>query len=574
MDAQCRPGAAPVVLHFPKAKQNSLRRLSKRGRIRQPSPVPELFESALAKHRAGELAEAAAHYQRILFLDPDHVDAHNNLGVALVAQGRLDDAIWHYRKAIALNPGNFHAHNNLGTALGAQGRTAAAIAHYRSAIALNPASAASHYNLGTALDTEGRGDEAIEHYRRALSLHPEYAEAHNNLGNLLAMKGLTDQALEHYRRAIEIDPAHVNAHNNAGNLLRDQGRFPQAMAHYDRALEIRPTHAEAHFHRAEIKTFRAEDPDLRVLDALTRTQPPSPYLHFALAKALEDAGDYPRSFHHMRKGNTLRRSQLAYDEAGDADLFQSIAEVFDHDLLERLRGSGDPSAAPVFIVGMPRSGSTLIEHILASHPLVYGAGEREDLAEVAGPHFPASVPQSDSAALLRMGQDYLRRLPSAPGKLRIVDKLPANFLRIGLIRLILPNARIIHTVRHPLDTCISCYSKLFTSGQHFSYDLEELGRYYKRYEQLMNHWSRVLPADALLQVRYEDVVDDLEGQAKRLVAYCGLPWDEQCLKFHESNRPVRTASSVQVRQPLFRSSLQRWRRFEADLDPLIRLLMP
>jgi hypothetical protein len=256
--------------------------------------------------------------------------------------------------------------------------------------------------------------------------------------------------------------------------------------------------------------------------------------------------------------------------------------VFNGSLLERFQGQGDPSLMPIFVVGMPRSGSTLIEQILAGHSQIHGAGELMDLEKAISTvlkarnppvQYPECVPGLDGAALRRIGQAYLARLPvPAPGKVRIVDKLPGNFLNIGLIRLILPNARIIHTTRNPVDTCMSCYSKLFASGQTFSYDLGELGRYYRSYRELMTHWRSVLPPGSILDVAYEDVVDNLEGEARRLIDYCGLPWDDRCLSFHRTSRVVKTASAVQVRKPLFRSSLQRWRRHEAGLAPLLHEL--
>ncbi len=243
-----------------------------------------------------------------------------------------------------------------------------------------------------------------------------------------------------------------------------------------------------------------------------------------------------------------------------------------------------PLKLPVFLVGMPRSGSSLIEQILASHPQVYGAGElasSRTQASVGGIpvpsagelHFRKVFRRLDSAALQRMALAYIARLPAlADGKIRIVDKFPGNFLRIGLIRMILPDAKIIHTMRDPVDTCVSCYSKWFTSGHDYSYNLAELGRYYSRYSELMDHWRSVLPSGAMLDVSYEDVVNDLEGQARRLIDYCGLAWDDRCLSFHKTSRPVKTASAVQVRQPLFRSSLERWRRYEANLGPLLQEL--
>jgi hypothetical protein len=223
---------------------------------------------------------------------------------------------------------------------------------------------------------------------------------------------------------------------------------------------------------------------------------------------------------------------------------------------------------------MPRSGSTLIEQILASHPRIQAAGELGSLQQAArAVPFPDNASRLDATALRRMGQIYLASLPSlAEGKVRIVDKLPDNFLRTGLIRLILPNARIIHTMREAADTCVSCYSRLFAASQYFSYEMGELGRYYRHYRELMAYWRSVLPAGAMLDVSYEDVVDDLEGQAKRLIAYCGLPWDDRCLDFHKTSRLVKTASAVQVRRPLYRSSVQRWRTFEAGIGPLLEAL--
>jgi tetratricopeptide (TPR) repeat protein len=528
----------------------------------------KLFDEALRLHLAGHIEDAAALYEQSLFLDPDFADTHNNLGAILASQCRFDEAIARYNRALFLKPDWAEAHSNLGTALAAKGRLAESIPHYQRAIALNPEHAGTHYNLGIALAALGKNDEAVTHYRRAALLKPDYADAHNNLGNALAALGDCDSAVVHYRRAILANPYHFEAHNNLGNILREEGLFDDAMAHYRRAIAINPASTEAHYHRAEIKTFRLGDADLAALEGLAaRSDLPAdkaPFIHFALAKALEDIGDYARAFEHLRKGNDLKRSRIVYDEAAIARNFERIAAVFDRNLLDRMQGHGDPSAVPVFVVGMPRSGSTLVEQILASHPQIHGAGELENLARVSS---------LNEVSPRRIGEAYLAALPPMEdGKLRVVDKLPGNFLRIGLIRLILPNAKIIHTVRDPIDTCVSCYSKLFASGQHFSYEMGELGRYYRLYAALMDHWRSVLPPGAMLDVAYEDIVDDLEGQARRLIEYCGLPWDDRCVGFHRTRRPVRTASAVQVRKPLFRSSLRRWRRFEAGLSPLLREL--
>ncbi|MGO9969651.1 MAG: tetratricopeptide repeat protein [Bryobacteraceae bacterium] len=537
----------------------------------------------LALGAQGRAADAIAHFERALVLNPGYPDPHSNLGLALAAQGRIADAIAHYERALVLNPRHVNAHNNLATALIAQGRTADAIARLERALVLNPGHADLHNNLGVALIAQGRIREAIAQYERVLVLRPDDANAHSNLGTALAEQGSIADAMSHLERALVLNPRHADAHNSLGNIFKDEGKFDDAMAHYGRAIAIRPDFGEAHLNRTEIKSFHPGDAGLAVLEALAGRNDLSANtalrIHFAVAKALEDTGDYARALEHLRQGNALKRKQLDYDEGRVLNLFQRVSTVFDGRLLDRFQGEGDPSSVPVFVLGMPRSGSTLIEQILASHPQIHGAGELTDFETAASSVFhaggraveyPECVPAVDGAALRRIGQSYLARLPAlAEGKVRIVDKLPGNFLNIGLIRLALPNARIIHTMRHPMDTCVSCYSKLFTFGHHYTYDLAELGRFYRYYSELMTHWRRVLPPGAMLDVSYEDVVDDLEGQARRMIDYCGLPWDDRCISFHRTSRPVKTASAVQVRKPLFRSSLQRWRKYESGIAPLL-----
>jgi Tfp pilus assembly protein PilF len=446
---------------------------------------------------------------------------------------------------------------------------------------LNPANAKAHSNLGIALATQGRVVEAIAHYEDALALDPYFPDAHNNLGITLKDQNRTDDAMAHYERALAIDPNHAEALNNVGNVFKERGRFEEAMAHYERAIASQPSYAEAHYNRSEIRRFRLGDADMAALEALLSRAdlPPNKmlYAHFALAKAFDDTGDYAHAFEQMRLGNALKRGQLDYDESAVFALFRRISATFDRSQLERFREAGDPSSVPIFVLGMPRSGSTLIEQILASHPQIHGAGELIHLERTVGAltagdppvPYPECVPLMDATVLRELGLDYLDHLPAVSSdKLRIVDKLPGNFLSIGLIRLILPNARIIHSMRDPMDTCVSCYSRLFTSGLHYTYDLAELGRYCRSYLELMDHWRSVLPPNAMLDVSYEDMVDDLEGQARRLIEYCGLPWDGRCIAFHKTDRPVKTASAVQVRQPLSRGSLQRWRKYETWLGPL------
>jgi tetratricopeptide (TPR) repeat protein len=549
----------------------------------KPEFVEALCNLGNALQAQGKLDQAVACYRRALALRPECVEAFSNLGNALQAQNKMDQAVACYEHALALKPDYAEAHNNLGMVLQAQGKRDDAVAHYQRALALKPDYAYAHNNLGNALAAQERIDEAVVHYQRALVLMPDFAYAHNNMGTALAAQDRVDEAVAHFERALILNPDYADPYGNLGTIAKEQGKFEDALAYCGRAIAIRPDHAEAHFNRAEMKSFHYGDADLAALEALAeRNDLPANkalYIHFALAKALQDCGDYARAFAHLRLGNALKRRQIDYQEKDALGLFQRVAATFDRSIFDRFAGEGDPSSVPVFVLGMPRSGSSLIEQILASHPQIHGGGELTALDAAARQllpcgdgalPYPECVATLDGVTLRRLAQSYLARLPSlADRELRITDKLPGNFLSIGLIRLILPNARIVHTMRHPIDTCLSCYSKLFTFGQRFTYDLAELGRYYRCYRELMTHWRSVLPPGAMLDVSYKDVVDDLEGQARRLIDYCGLTWDDRCIAFHRTSRPVKTASAVQVRKPLFRSSLQRWRRYEAGLGPLL-----
>jgi Flp pilus assembly protein TadD len=529
----------------------------------------------------GKLDEAAASYRRALTARPDYAEAHNNLGIALAEQGKLADAVAAYQRALAIKPDSARTYNNLGNALRGLGRFDDAAASYRRALALKSDYAEAHNNLGTALAELGKLDDAAASYRRALALKPDFPEAHNNLGIALRNLGKPDEAALCYQRALALKSDYAEAHNNLGITLRHLGKLDKARHASERAIELAPGIARYYFNLIDVTRVAAGDRHLAALEALTRDKPlPSKdqtRLHFAFAKAYSDLNEPERAFRHLVEGNALKRRETTYDEAAQLGLFDRIREVFTPELMRNKRNLGDPSAVPIFILGMPRSGSTLVEQVLASHPAVFGAGELLDIARLIaglnGPDrvlYPEIVPVLSGQRLRQLGTDYLKAIgAAAPGAKRITDKMPVNFCFAGLIHLALPNARIIHTRRDPLDTCFSCFFNLFGGDQPFAYDLRELGRYYRAYEALIEHWRRVLPEGAMLDVQYEDVVADLEGQARRLVASCGLEWDDACLDFHKTQRPVATVSSAQVRQPIYRSSVGRWRPYEKLLQPLI-----
>ena len=299
-------------------------------------------------------------------------------------------------------------------------------------------------------------------------------------------------------------------------------------------------------------------------------------LHFALAKTFADNADYKRSFRHLLDGNALKRKHIHYDETATLAANDGLRAAFTSKLMRKNQGAGEPSRVPVFVVGMPRSGTTLVEQLLCSHPKIFGAGEIPEFfnaaVEVGGPHLEALHFYDENAEALgnqlrQIGASYLARIGrKAPAAERIVNKMPDNFRLAGLIHLTMPNARIIHIRRDPVDTCLSCFSTLFV-GENvpFAYDLAELGRYYGSYDLLMAHWNEVLPPNVMLDMQYEELVADVEGQGRRMIAHCGLEWDPRCLNFHQTERPVRTASAVQVRQPIYKTSVGRWRKYEAFL---------
>jgi hypothetical protein len=352
------------------------------------------------------------------------------------------------------------------------------------------------------------------------------------------------------------------------------------LAAFERAHELAPHAGAPLLGIAQVKTFRdAADPHLAAMQAveadLASLAPIQRlHLHFALAKAYDDLGRAEDAIAQLHAGNAIKRQSVGYDEARALGLFERVKQTFDADFMATPR-AGFADGAPIFIIGMPRSGTTLVEQIISSHPEVGAAGEIAAMNEVAralGP-FPDAARGFGDADFSRLGQEYVRRLRArAPAAAHVTDKTPSSVYFVGLIHLALPNAKIVHVMRDPVDTCLSCYSRLFTHEQAHTYDLAELGRYYRAYHDLMRHWHDVLPEGRMLDVRYERIVADTESEARRMLAHCGLAWNERVLTFHQNHRAVNTASASQVRQPIYSTSVARWRRYETHLQPLLTAL--
>jgi tetratricopeptide (TPR) repeat protein len=544
---------------------------------------PEAHNNLANTYRRLDRPERAQfHYQQALTLNPGYAEAHSNMAFLLSAQGQVDQAAAAARHAIELNPRLVDAYLNLADIESARVRHDEALRWIDALLSFAPQHAGGLAARAQILRKMDRTDEALAHARQALTLAPDNASAHNTLGQILQALGMFDEALAAFDRAAALPGTVVEEALVArAALFLENGRKEEAVAAFDRALAAFPDSLRALVARAESKTFKADDPDIAAMEAGLAQQADGLLqadrmsAHFALGKAYLDSGDSVRAFHHLDTGNRIKRSTFTYDAAATGRWFNRIAAAFTPEFQAKRQGAGAASELPVFIIGMPRSGTTLVEQILASHPQVHGAGELGALSAViaSAGDFPGNIGNCSTDDLSRLGRDYLARIaPLANGKARLVDKMPANFFFAGMIPLILSGARIIHCRRDPVDTCLSCYSKQFAGEQLFSYDQAELGQFHRDYQTLMAHWRTVLPAASFIEVDYESVVDDLEGQARRLIDFIDLPWDDACLNFHQTRRVVRTASVNQVRQPIYKTSKGRWQAHADHLRPLLAAL--
>ncbi|WP_316197671.1 sulfotransferase [Bradyrhizobium sp. SZCCHNS2002] len=531
--------------------------------------------------------DAITHYQRALSIDPQAPALLLNLGGCYHATAQLDAAIRSFQQALALSPQSADAHFNLGNLYLETNSWPAAVFHYERAISERPIFPEAYNNLANALQSRGTHREAIAHYDEAIRQQPGYADAYRNRGDAMRAMNRFDDAVASYQAALAHAPRDTKTLNHLASVLMIAGRLDEAASAYETALRIAPQNAGIHLNYAAIKRFMADDPRWPSLQDLARREETLAeheriVLHFTLGRAYADIKDAERSLFHFHTANRLERRRIRYDENQALQQLERIRSVFNGDVIEARSGTGEPSNRPVFIIGMPRSGTSLIEQILASHPAAEGAGEvnyfaasTELFADRTRGEYPEMLARMSDGDLRELGKAYLARFAGLDAAAeRIVDKMPSNFLFAGLIHLALPGAKIIHVKRNPIDTCLSCYSILFAEPQPFAYDLAELGRYYRAYDALMDHWRAVLPAGVMLEVTYEDVVRDLETEARRIVAHCGLDWDARCLLFHQTERPVNTASLVQVRQPLFTGSVGRWRLYGDRLKPLFDTLGP
>lgn len=573
-----------------------------------PRFIEALVNLGNALRSIGRVDEAVESYRQALAIKPDFGAAHNNLGNALRDRGQLDEAVVSYRSALAAQPDYAEVHANLGDVLLDLGQVNEAIACYRRALEINPEYAEAHAKLGNALRHLWQADEAAASCRRALEIKPDYAEAHNALGTVSADCGHLADAEASFRRALELKPDYAEAHSNLAFVIRLCSRATEAEASCRKALELNPRLtaaiallAEMHadkgkFAEAEALLLRAcaiEPGSAAVWGAFSRFRkmtsqdtawlaeaqriaaqalPPRQEvsLRYALGKYFDDVGDFEQAFKNYQRANELTRSHAKHDRSRLEKSFDRVKNFYDATWLSEQRGSSNASSRPVFIVGLQRTGTTLTEQVLASHPAVFGAGALTFWRPAAATYESAVAQGAESGALIStLAQDYLRILERHSGDaLRVVDKRNSAFMCLGLMHATFPNARIIHLRRNPIDTCLSNYFHEFNLAHAYSNDLSDMANYYTLYARLMEHWRAILPSGAILDVPYEGLVDDLETWARKMLDFIGLPWDPRCLDFHRTQRTVITASKWQVRQELTRSAVERWRNYAPFIGPL------
>jgi tetratricopeptide (TPR) repeat protein len=565
----------------------------------------------------GDLKEAETHFRRAVEMSPYLAEAQSNLGQLLLERHQPHESLNHLSAAVRLRPDLAEAHNNLGNALRELGRLAEAREAYVQSLRLNPTLAMTYNNMGQALQEENTLDEAGTWYERALELDSSSARFHCNLAGLLAQQEKYDEAADRYRLALRLDPTYADAHCGLGGVRHEQGYLEEAQAHYREALHYNPelpaahsalgrvheelgdfTEAEscwrtalqcdprqagAHAQLATLLRGKLPDEDVSAIRHLLA----DPDLHdarrsalqFGLAQVHDGRGAYADAAELLRQANALalavaRRRGLGYDPAEHSRFVAGMMAVCTPAFFERVRGFGLESERPIFIVGLPRSGTTLTEQILASHSQVFGAGElrlgRDDFEALCSKDMDAmeALAQLDQATARRIGEQHLKKLEElnadAP---RVADKMPDNYLYLGLLAALFPRAKFIHCRRDLRDVAVSCWMTNFRQIR-WANDPEHIAARFKESARIMEHWRHVLPVP-ILDIDYEETVADLEGTARRLVAWCGLDWEPACLKFHEGNRPVRTASVIQVRQPIYRRSLGRWKNYERSLQALM-----
>ncbi len=553
---------------------------------RLPSAHKKLSQALLATGRTEEIDEAFEGY-----LDHDDDAALVAAGAEHWRSDRLADAEATLKKALRKNPNNVDAMRFLAMVYHGQNRKLSdAEALLRNATRIAPDFHQAFNNLGKVLIDNGKWQDAIQCYQKLVELKPNDDTAWAGLGRSFTLSGRIEQAIGAYEKSLTLNDQSPSVHLAYAHMLKTVGKQEEALIAYRRAIHYKPELGESYWSMANLKIFQFKPTEITAMEDQLQSKDLSTsarvHFHFSLGKAYEDQKDYEAAWLHYDRGNEKQRTLIDYDPVENEVYLQNIQKVFNAKRFADFAGAGHQAPDPIFILGLPRSGSTLIEQILASHSQVEGTSELPNIASIATgtgkyrhdrllyPHTTNTLTRRDFAAY---GKEYLQQIAHhrVEGTPFFIDKMPNNFPHIGWIKLTLPNAKIINTRRHPIDSCLGAYKQLFAKGQHFTYDKLELAEFYRSYVDIMKHWHEVLPGQ-ILDVHYEDTVMDLDTQVRRILDFCGLEFEEQCLRFYQTERAIKTASSEQVRQPIYRGALGLWKQYgkqvkdwEVELEDII-----
>jgi len=548
--------------------------------------IAKLWERAISAEQRGDLSESKRLYRKVAAAAPTHAGTFQRLGLIALREARLEDAVNDFRRSLSIEPTDAVCLNNLANVLRELGKFQDSVAAYRRALEFQPDYASALYNLAGTLVILGEHSQAIGVYRDLLRLEPGDAEAWDALGSSLLESGQEAESKKALEQALRLKPNDAELLNKLGVAHQFEGDLDSAARLYRASIEADPGLARAYDNLVRSRSMTVADlalvdPIEAIAKSESRDDESRLVAHFALGKLFDDCGDYDRAFGNYSAANAIKHRTAQFDPADHRAWVDRVIETYDEAFFLAHRGEGDPSKCPVFVTGMIRSGTSLVEQILASHSRVYGAGELLDITRLVNDlqksqgsslGYPECIRDLGAKQIQAAASQYLKSLGGRDDQaLRVVDKLPTNFLYLGFIATILPNAHVIHCRREPLDVCLSIFFQRFAQGHLYAYDIDEIADYYGEYVRLMGHWKKVVPLN-ILEVQYEHVLGDLERESRRMLDYCELDWEDACLAFHRSTRPVRTASSWQVRQPLYQTAKERWKKFESHLEGLKKAL--
>ena len=532
------------------------------------------------RHQQGKNIEAEELINRALSITPDDIMAMSNLGVTYSALNKFEEAEKLFSEVLLKQPKNFQVLANRGNAYQSLKQFEKAIADYRRALKLNPRLYEAARNLGQCLQDTGQLNAAKQILEYCIHLAPHFPQAYISMANFYRTTFQLEAAKSQYEKALELAPSVPEIHCDLAITLRDLGELSGAESHFEKATELKPELGRAWRGLAGLKTYTELPEILSMKAALENTEDINAKMHlnFALGKAQEDIGNFKEAFSHFNSANLTQANLADYDVAIDLKFFKNLQSTFNQKFLESYMGEGSDSNQPIFVLGMPRSGTSLVEQILASHSKVFGAGELSVMASEINRAFPPfddqdytnSLKQARADDFNTIGKAYLKALASITNSNAdyIVDKMPMNFMHVGVIALALPNAKIIHCTRDPMDNCLSIFKNhLPASGHHYSTQLKTLGQYYKGYSRLMEHWKRICK-NLIFDIEYESLVKNPEEETRLLLKACGLTFEKACLTPHMTKRRVSTLSAAQVRNPINRKSVGKWREYEAHLQEL------